>query len=118
MAKSRVEIINDKFGTPLHSVNFRATALARNVNTTLSTSQRINLNDDTTIIKVYAITKDVYLKWSSSDTDYCKVDNFDEVIIAGKQEAFVVPLKADGTPYTKIQLLERAASATAIIIEY
>ena len=84
-------------------------ALARTVDASLSSSSEIVLNKATTYIRVYAITKDVYLKWG---TDDCTAANFDEVIPAGQVFDFLVP---EG--YTAINLLERESAASAIVWE-
>jgi len=84
-------------------------ALERTVDATLSASSEITLNTATTYIRVYAITKDVYLKWGTAD---CTAANFDEVIPAGQVFDFLVP-----NGQTAINLIEREASATVIVIE-
>jgi len=84
-------------------------ALARTIDSSLSASSEIELNKQTTMLRVYAITKDVYLKWGADDVTAA---NFDEVIPAGQVFDFKVP-----NGKTAINLIERAASATAIVIE-
>jgi len=84
-------------------------ALARTVDASISASTEIVLNVATTFIQVYAITKDVYLKWGADDVTAA---NFDEVIPAGQVVGFVVP-----ETVTAINLIEREAGATAIVIE-
>ncbi len=84
-------------------------ALARTVDSSISSSTEIVLNPATTYIRVYAITKDVYLKWGTDDVTAA---NFDEVIPAGQVFSFLVP---DGQ--TAINLIEREASATVIVVE-
>lgn len=84
-------------------------ALNQTVDSSLSSSSEITLNPATTYLRVYAITKDVYLKWG---TDNCTASNFDEVIPAGEVFDFLVP-----NGQTAINLLERESAATAIVIE-
>jgi hypothetical protein len=84
-------------------------ALARTVDPTISTSTEITLNADTTFIRVYAIAQDVYLKYGTADVT---ASNFDEVIPAGSILDLAVP---DGV--TAINLIERVAGATVIVIE-
>jgi len=84
-------------------------ALARTVDATISTSTEIVLNPATTYLRVYAITKDVYLKWGTDDVTAA---NFDEVIPAGQVFDFLVP---EGM--TAINVLERESAASVIIIE-
>lgn len=84
-------------------------ALARSVVTSLTSSQEITLNPATTYIRVYAIAKDVYLRWG---TENCSSSTFDEVIPAGQVFDFLVP---EGM--TAINLIEREAGASAIVIQ-
>lgn len=84
-------------------------ALARTVNATISASAEIVLNPATTYIRVYAVAKDIYLKWG---VDNVTAANFDEVIPAGQVFDFLVPENV-----TALNIIEREAGATAIIIE-
>ena len=84
-------------------------ALARTIDTSLSTSSEITLNTATTMLRVYAITKDVYLKWG---TDAATAANFDEVIPASQVLDFKVP-----NGQTAVNLIERESAATVIVIE-
>lgn len=84
-------------------------ALARTVNASISASAEITLNPATSYIRVYAIAKDVYLKWGTADVT---ASNFDEVIPAGQVIDLLVP---DGQ--TAINVIEREAGATVIVIE-
>lgn len=84
-------------------------ALARTVDADVSSSTEIVLNSATTMIRVYAIAQDVYMKWGADNVD---ATNFDEVIVAGQVFDFVVP---DG--YTAINLIERVSGAGVIVIE-
>lgn len=84
-------------------------ALARTIDATISSSTEITLNVKTTFIRVYAVDKDVYLKYGTDDVT---ASNFDEVIPANQVCDFVIP---KGT--TAINLIERAATATVIVIE-
>lgn len=90
-------------------------ALARTIDATISSSTEITLNASTTIIRVYAIDKDVYLKWGTDDVT---ASNFDEVIPANQIVDLMVPTVATtGVLYTAINLIERSATATVIVIE-
>lgn len=91
-------------------------ALARTVDATISASTEITLNAATTFIRVYAMDKDVYLKWGTADVT---ASNFDEVIPANQIVDLVVPAEtaATGVLYTAINLIERAATAGVIVIE-
>lgn len=83
--------------------------LARTVNATISATTEITLNVATTYLRVYAIAKDVYLKWGTADVT---ASNFDEVIPAGQVLDFLVP---DGI--TAINVIEREAGGTILVIE-
>lgn len=86
------------------------TALARTVDASISATTEIALQPDTSYIKVYAITKDVYLKWGTDDVS---ASNFDHVIPAGTIERFLVPNQV-----TAINVIERESAATVIVAEY
>lgn len=85
------------------------TALSRTVDASISSSTEITLNTATTFLSVYAIAKDIYLKWGTTDVS---ASNFDEVVIAGQQKNFIIP---DGV--TAVNFIEREAGATLIVIE-
>lgn len=90
-------------------------ALARTVSSSISASTEITLNSATKLIIVYASTKDVYLKWGIDD---CAPHTFDEIIVAGDTpKVFPIPLQADGTPYNALNVLQREATATVVVIE-
>lgn len=84
-------------------------ALARTVDDTISTSTEITLNKLTTMIRVIVAAKDVFLKWGTSDVTNA---NFDECIQAGTYMDFIVPANI-----TAVNLIERAATATVVVIE-
>lgn len=89
-------------------------ALARTVNASISASSTITFNAATSIIRIYAISQDIYLKWGSTAVTS---SNFDEVIPAGQIVDLVVPADSTGALYTTIRIIERTASATIIVIE-
>ena len=84
-------------------------ALARTVDATISSSTEITLNASTSIIRVYAIDKDVYMKWGTADVTAA---NFDEVIPANQICDFFVP-----AGQAAINFIERVATAGIIVIE-
>lgn len=99
-----------KWSNPLSIVSTPdVVALARTVDNTISSSTEIVLNPATTYIRVYAIAKDVYFKWGADDVT---ASNFDEVIPAGQVFDFLVPENI-----AAINLIEREAGATVIVIE-
>lgn len=89
-------------------------ALGRLVSSSLSSSTTRNLTTGTTIIRCYATSQDVYLKWGSTAVD---ATNFDEILPAGQVVDLVVPRDSAGTLYTTIRLIERTPSASLVIID-
>jgi len=90
------------------------TALGRVVSSSISASTTRALTAGTTVIRCYAKTQDVYLKWGSTAVTS---SNFDEVIPAGQMVDFVVPKDTAGVLFTTIRLIEATATATITIIE-
>lgn len=84
-------------------------ALATTVDSTISTTTQVNLNAATTMIRVYAVSQDICLKWGTSAATST---SFDEIIPANQICDFVIP--AD---ITAVNFIERTASATLICIE-
>lgn len=92
-------------------------ALAVTVDATISASTEVTLNAATTILRVYATTQDVYLKWGTADVT---ASNFDEICPAGQVVDLVVPIDSTVTPpsrFTAINVIERTTSAAIVIIE-
>lgn len=90
-------------------------ALARTVSSSLSSTNEITLNTATTSLRIYATSQDVYLKWGTADVTS---SNFDEVIPAGQIIDLMVAKDATTKArYTAINLIERAAGASVIVIE-
>lgn len=92
----------------------RTVALARTVDTTISASTEVDFNAATTFLRVYAIDKDVYMKWG---TTAVTSSNFDEVIPANQICDFYVPLQTGTTLYAAATFIERAATGGIIVIE-
>lgn len=86
------------------------TAKARTVDASISSSTEITLNPGTSYLKVYAIAKDVYLKWGTADVT---ASNFDQVIPAGQILDFLVPNNVSA-----VNVIEREAGATVIVLEF
>lgn len=89
-------------------------SLARTVDATISTSTEVTFNPDTTFIRVYAIAKDIYMKWGTADVN---ATNFDAVIPANQICDFFIPQQSDLTLYTAANFIERTAGGTLIVIE-
>lgn len=83
---------------------------ARTLDASISSSTEITLDKATTYLKVYAIAKDVYLKWGTADVT---ASNFDHVIPAGQIVDLLVPSNV-----TALNVIEREAGATVIVIEF
>lgn len=101
---------SNKYGETAIQLSPAKTALSRTVDATISTSTEITLNTATRFVRVYAKAQDVYLKWGTTDVD---ANNFDHVIPAGQIVDLIVP-----TGTTAINLIERDASASIVVIEY
>jgi len=112
----KVETPIDSRGEKVYNTELKGESLARYVRA-LTSSSLITLGSSTTFVKIYAIAQDVYLKWAETDTDYCKATNFDEVIIAGTQRVFPVPLQVDGELYSRMMFVGRVAGSTVVVIE-
>ena len=112
------QVPHDKVGagTPVYEAQLRGTALARHQQV-LGASFLITLHADTNFIRVYAINHDVILKQANHDTEYVNITNFDEVIPAGAQRTYMVPMMVGGTPFTRIMLGNRTVGATVVVIE-
>lgn len=85
-----------------------ATALARTVQVATSAFV-VGLETDTTILRVYAISKDIYVRWGTSDQDYANAQNFDEVVPAGQILDFGVP-----SGYTYVSFVSRESGGTVV----
>ena len=83
----------------------------------LTSSFLVTLQSTTAYLRVYAISKDVYLKWAATGEDYCKATNFDEIIPAGQYIDFGVPYKTDGVRFSLVQFVGREAGATVVVLE-
>ena len=112
------QVPHDKVGagTPVYEAQLRGTALARTTQV-LGASFLITLHADTNYIRVNAINHVVLLKWANHDTEYVTAANFDEVIPAGAQRTYMVPMMTGGAPFTRIMLVGRTAGSTVIVIE-
>jgi len=91
-----------------------STALSRTVSSSISSSTQVTLNANTTMIRVYAVSQDIYLKWG---TTAVSASNFDEVIPSGQVVDLVVPQDSSNSKFAALTVIERAATATIILIE-
>lgn len=93
----------------------RRIALARTVTSSISASTTITFNQNTTFLRIYSADKDTYLKWGATAVTS---SNFDEVIPANQICDFLIPIDVStGLPFTTCKVIERAATATLIVIE-
>jgi hypothetical protein len=107
------ELPTDGYGKAMQMTP-RGVALARTVNSSLSSSSEITLNTATTFLRCYAISQDVYLRWGIENVN---ASTFDEIIPAGQVVDLVIPVDKYGVTYTAFNVIERTASATIIVIE-
>lgn len=98
----------------LMQITPKGTALARTVNASLSSSVEITLQASTTFVRCYATSQDVFLRWGIENAN---ASTFDEVIPAGQVVDLAVPVDKYGTKFTALNLIERTASGTIIVIE-
>jgi hypothetical protein len=90
-------------------------ALSRTVSASISAATTVTFNAATTMVRVYAVDKDVYMKWGTTAVTSA---NFDEIIPANQVVDLVVPVvAATGVLYTACTVIERSATATIILIE-
>lgn len=89
-------------------------SLATTVDSTISTSTVVTFQATTSIIRVYAVDKDICLKWGTSAAT---ATAFDEIIPANQVCDFFVPQQSLGVLYTAANFIERTAGATLICIE-
>lgn len=105
----------EEFGLTLCAV-----ALARDI-AVVTSSHHVAFDPDSRWIRVFAVAKDVYLKWAYSDVDYCNATNFDEMIIEDSYLDLKIPVQETGddigTLFTGIQLVGRESGASAVVIE-
>src|SRR4051812_35715083 len=101
------ELPTDQYGHVIPLA--RGIALKQTVNASLSASVEITLQTNSTLVRVYAINQDVYLRWGIEDVN---ASLFDEVIPAGQIVDLVVPMQPQGsalsgTPFTAFNVIER-----------
>lgn len=85
-----------------------AVPLARTYDTTISTATSITLQPGTHFLRVCAIAEGVFLRYQAGASSV----NFDEYIPADSVQDFLVP---EGV--TVVSVIERAASASVVVIE-
>jgi hypothetical protein len=89
-------------------------ALSQVVNASISSSATLNITAGATILRCYSADKDTYLKWGSTTVTS---SNFDEILPANQIVDLVVPQDSSGVLYTTTRVIERAATATLIVIQ-
>ncbi len=92
----------------------QGTAITRTVNSSISSSTEIQLNANTTFLRCYATSQDVYLRWGIED---CNASTFDEIIPAGQIVDLAVPVDSAGARFGYLNVIERSSAATIVIIE-
>lgn len=83
-------------------------AVARTVDSTISTATSITLNASTTFLEVTATNGNVYLRYSAD----CSASNFDEFIGEGQTRHYIVPDNV-----LVISVLEASSGAGVVVIE-
>jgi len=110
-----IELPIDSLGNKLN-ITPAGVALKQHV-TALGDSYLIKLQTGTSFVRVYAISKDVYIKWATSDEDYCTAGNFDEFVIAGQYNDFGLPTQTDGKKFSRMTFVGRETGATVVVVE-
>lgn len=88
------------------------TALSQGVNSSISSSTTLAITAGATILRIYAVDKDILLKWGSTAVT---TSNFDEVVPANQICDFVIPVETlPDVLYTTCRVIERSATATMI----
>ena len=87
-----------------------SSALASTASSSISTATNITLNGSTQIVEITAIDQGVFMKYAAGVTT--SSNGFDEFIPADSVRHYVIP---DGV--TVISVIERAATASVIVIE-
>ncbi len=116
--RQKTEPMTGDHGRVFPLVVSRGTSIARGIITGLDVSREVTLNDDTIIVSVYAISKDVYLRWGGGVDLASGKELFDEIVVAGDTpREFSVPLQINGQLHDTVSFLQREASATVIVVE-
>ena len=90
-------------------------ALSQTVSSSISSSTTLAITAGATILRIYAVDKDIYFKWGSTAVTS---SNFDEVIPANQIVDLVVPIDTTtGVLFTTSRVIERSATATIIVIQ-
>lgn len=90
------------------------TALATTYDETISSSTEVTLNAATSIIEVSALSSGIFMKWGGTASN----TSFDEFIGDGMTRQYEVPVNpSTGDRYTTAQFIEKASSATLVLIE-
>lgn len=85
--------------------------------TSVSTSQEITLNAQTSLIEVTAIDGNIYLKYGI-DNAVAATDGADECILAGSTRHYIIPVDSNNVRlFDAINLIDDADSAKVIVIE-
>ena len=109
----RTEQPTYEHGQPMQ-ITPKGTALQRTVDASISASTEVELHADTTFLRCYAITEDIYFRWGIED---CNANTFDEVIPAGQIVDLSVPVDSQGVKFTHFNVIERVSGATIIVVE-
>jgi len=116
MPNPKWEIPADRYGRLNPNMRGRGLALA-SVIQDIAKATNIDINELATLIQITAVTKDMFLKWSASRTDFAKGDDYDEYITAGQTVELAVPLKADGNFHEYLSVAGVASGGKVAVVE-
>lgn len=115
MASPQVSLPRSANGSDIPLGPSTTAKAAPTISSSIAGSTTLTFNSATTFLRIYAIDKDVYFKWGATTVD---ATNFDEVIPANQIVDLVIPTQqTTGVLYATCRFIERAATATIIIIE-
>jgi len=102
-----INLVTKQSYSPLYLTPAKS-AVARTVDSTISTATSITLNASTTFLEVSATNGGVYLRYSAD----CSASNFDEFIGEGQTRHYIVPDNV-----SVISVLEASSGAGVVVIE-
>lgn len=86
-------------------------ALSR-VNDVVTSAKIVPIEAGATLLRVCAISKDILIHWATVDTDYCTLDNFDDVVAVATTQDIAIP-----GDKTFVSFLSQASGGTAVVVQ-
>lgn len=105
--KQTLQLAREQTGQAIQ-LTLPSAALARTISSSISSATSITLNAATALIEVTAEDQGIYLRYQAGVSS----SNFDEYISAGTTRHYVIPNNV-----TVVSVIERAATASIIVIE-